>query len=429
MRLVGSGVLCTIAVVSGTYYWMPLLAAFEADPALQWTPHDSTYVSTLGATAEMVGLFVAGPLADFCPARFILAVQANVVCMGILAVSVAKTPAMIMWTIGTVCFVKGVFWPTLGSLISANVSPSKSDAAFIIVAMASRLGDTSSALIMGWLLTNYHFSWRKAMLALVVMIMICTTVSFAVSPAEIKAPADRASPSFVGQYEKLKNLAVSLDGWLALCILIGTYVVWAFAGYLSPIYRDVYYVSSGTAAGYSSVFTATAFLGLAVAFLASQSLGTRRGRACQLLQCAVGVIAVFALAVSFARGQVGLTTTLSLVGCLGFGFVVPCYLPYLIYAASSPVGERAFRLATLDGLSCSIGVVLTYFFGNLRAQAASTQEVLPTMCSISAAGLSLSCIAMAILYRRLDGVTQHSDSAQETPAEGEATPLLPPSVH
>mmetsp|Transcript_99992 Transcript_99992/g.214213 ORF Transcript_99992/g.214213 Transcript_99992/m.214213 type:complete len:442 (-) Transcript_99992:51-1376(-) len=398
IRFLIAGAIGTCGLVVGTYYWSALLAALEADTSLRWSVWDTVRIATATTLAESVGLLVAGPVADHLPGGCLLCFEAVVVCISMVVVSLSSGPLLATSIITAVCFFKGLMWPTIGSVLAANLHKAKQDVAFLVTAMGSRFADVVGALLLGLLMQGFGCSWRQAVLILTICIIGLFISAYLVKPLrQLVEPQDFNAYSLSGQLLKGQRLLLSLDGWLALLVLAGTYSVWAFYGYITVLLAELYHISPGQAAGYSACFPAGSGLGLVTACLASCLLGVRFGRVAHLIQVTMGVCAMALLAIN---PDMALPKALCLHATVGFGFVVPCYLPYFIFAASSNRNERAFRLGVLDGLSCFLGVLMNYFYGRIRA--AGTVQAAPKLMAMSMCGLLMSLVAMSIMYWRAD---------------------------
>mmetsp|Transcript_113765 Transcript_113765/g.208034 ORF Transcript_113765/g.208034 Transcript_113765/m.208034 type:complete len:442 (-) Transcript_113765:33-1358(-) len=393
-RVQCSAAFIIVGVVWGTYCYLNLTAAFEADTSLQWTKHSTSAMATIATMCETLGLVFIGPFSDSVDQKLLLTVNVWVVFAGMLFLSFCRNIAQIMLAVSSMALVKGILWPCIGALVANNVSPPAQDHTFLIASIGSRIGDILASVSLSWLLLRVALDWRHAVTVELVCIMFIVAAGYAISPTSIAEPKDRA-PSIGAQFSKAGRLLVDLDGWLAFFTLVGTYFAWALQSYLVVLLSDIFNLDPGAAAGYSACFPVGCVLGLACGAINSALLGQNFGRLMHVVQACVGVVAMVVLSL----GSLSLMTTVILLGTAGFGFVVPAYAPYLIYAAHCVPTDRAFRLAVLDGVASLFSVALTFSYGSMRAS--SETPVAWKLYGATAMGLIIATVAMAVLYWRL----------------------------
>lgn len=393
-RVQCSAALIIVSVVCGTYCYLNLTASFESDKRLSWTKSDTSSMATLATFCETLGLVFIGPFSDSVDQKMLLAANVWVVFGGMFYLSFAYSTTSIMIGVMSMALIKGILWPCIGTLVANNVSPQAQDHTFLIASIGSRVGDILASVSLSWLLIKAALDWRHAVTVELVCIMFIVAAGYAVAPQVIAEPKDGA-PSINAHFSKAWRLLVDLDGWLAFLTLVGTYFAWALQSYLVVLLVDIFNLDPGQAAGYSACFPLGCVLGLACGAVNSAMLGQNVGRLMHVVQACIGVCAMSALSIS----SWSLVSTVLLLGTAGFGFVVPAYAPYLIYAAHCVPTDRAFRLAVLDGVASLFSVVLTFLYGNMRAS--SDIPVVWKLYGATAIGLLLATIAMAVLYWRL----------------------------
>jgi MFS family permease len=271
-------------IICGTYCWAALLPAFEQDASLEWSPATTSQLNTLTQASEMAGLFVAGPLADHVPAKTLLALEIAILCATLLNVSLSTTSTVIVTLVMPIFFLKGILWPTVGAIVSANVSAPRQDQTFFIAALGSRTGDILSAMVLGFLLECAGLTWRHALTVLLVVVMTILFAAGLQMPRRIAAPQDVQELSLNGVLEKWGRLVVSLDAWLAFLTLFGTYACWTLLGYLPVILQDTYNLTPGQAALSVGIMSAGMALGLVSGILAESFLARDTVRAVTIVQ-------------------------------------------------------------------------------------------------------------------------------------------------
>jgi len=400
LRFLFAGVLLVCGIVTGTYYPSYLYAAFEQDTELGWTAQTTTYASTIGAVAESVGLFLAGPLGDLMPSAFLLGFDSLMCCVGMLLISLSHDVVLMVVIASVVLLCKGMLWPSVGSLIAANLDHSLHDKSFLVAALSSRVGDVVSSLVLGATM-GLGVTWRHAVMILLLIVVSLVFVSSSIRPEDMAGPRDQ-DPSLFKQAGKWAALITSLEGWLALFTLIGTYFGWALINYAAVLFQDVHKLEHGEASAAASCFPVGMALGLISGAAFSTLLGVQGGRIAHVLHVIVGIAAITTL--HFWKGA-PLNWTMILLGLTAFGMAVPTYVPYLAYAASSPASDRAFRLASLDGVGCGVQVMIVYAYGRMRdlthGQEGHAEQVASRLYGVTACGLTLACCTMSLLYYRL----------------------------
>lgn len=383
-----------VGVVCGTYGYLNLSGAFEEDPLLPWNKQTTANLATLATFAETIGLVVVGPLADVFDQKSLLAANALTVFHGLLVMSLSSNVALIFVSVGAVAFMKGILWPCIGAMIANNVSPDVQDQTFLLASVGSRMGDILSSVSLSFLLLTMALSWRRALTVQLLFVVLIIGLGLWLSPRHIAAPRD-ALPSITGQIRKCWRLLCDLDGWLAFCTLLGTYCAWALQSYLVVLLQDTFGLEPGEAAIWSVCFPIGCVAGLAAGAMNSAIFGQNVGRALHVIQGILGVIAMGVLSCF----HFPVITTTVLLAFAGFGFVVPAYAPFLIYVAHCVPGDRAFRLAMLDGVASLFSVLLTMLYGTMRAH--SKHVVAHQLYGLTSVGLAFATIAMAVLYWRL----------------------------
>lgn len=395
-RLLASCFAVTAGIVMGTYYPISLLARLEADRRLGWEPWDSAAALTAASGMETLGLLLGGPLADEYSCTAILGLNAAVVMAGMLAFSESASIGSIIANVLVVCFVKGLMWPSLGALIAANMESSKLDVSFLLMAIASRLGDLLGALILGEL-ALHSFSWQESVLALLSVVSVFFLIAHS-----LNQHVDSAGKSNSGiglDLDKFVSFVRCPDSWLATLQYASTNLVWSLITYTTVILHDVYGATPAEATELSMFVHFGMATGLATACLLSYFLSMWMGRAVHLVQIVVSCGALAML----AKPKV-LTLRLAVLGYFltGFGSAAGCYVPHLLFSANSPAQERAFRVALTEFIGnvvCTIGVRQ---FGALRAHLGTIVAV-PEIHSTVAAAAIVTFVSTAAMYSRFDG--------------------------
>jgi len=344
---------------------------------------------------EATGLILAGPMGDVFNARNLLAFQSMTICATMMVVSLTKNVFVILLSIAVVTLVKGILWPCVGSVIVSNMSPGKRSVAFLIVSTASRLADTSSSLLLGFLMGRLELTWRHALSTELSFVLLILVRVMMIAPNHIAGPGDK-EPSAYGFFAKWKRLITDPNGWLAFGSVFGTYFVWTLVAYTSVMLKDVYQTSVAVAVGASSAMPIGQFLGLLVGALASQWLSPSNSHLVHIGQGCIGVLALLILA-----SRVSFSLALALLVAVGFGFVILSYLPYFSYAQTAPETERAFRLGLLDGIALGTSMLISDAYGRLRLSSETQDGYAPKLFLITAGGLLLSIVCTATLYSRL----------------------------
>jgi len=396
--------LIILSIVGGLESKTVLMPAFERDDSLGWTAETSALANTSFSLLGTVGLVFAGPLADHYDPFSLLAIACASVAIGMACMCVSAKPWMILVCMGVPSLAKGVVWPAIGAMASANLPKRLQDEVFSTTALGCRLGGAVVALFLGSCMQSMGWSWRHSTASLLVLLMAAMCCGLAISPCTLVVHGD-TDISFDRQLAKANRLITSLDGWLALLALAGSYPVFALASYLPLILLDTYNLDPGTAVRASSVFSIGCIAGLVTAAIASSALGPGSGRLCHVFQGLLGVSAAALLSLV----PVSFHCTLGLTGLLGFGFVPSAYLPILIFVANSPSSERGFRFATLDGVaSCALAGTIA-LFGIIRANYVGFQA-LHSLFGITACSLCVAILSMVALYWRLPVSNCEEDS-------------------
>lgn len=397
------------SIIAGLDCNAVLYPSFEKDATLAWSDGTTSLANTLFATMEVAGLLSAGPLADHIRPTTLIAIECMLVGMAMLCVCLSRGSHVILVSMAIPAFGRGVVWPSLGAIISANLPHALQDEVFLTTALGSRLGDVASNLLIGFLMQRMGWDWHRSMSGQMIMVASIMLCAFAMCPRDLQAPQDK-NLSMAGQWKKAKELVTSLDGWLAFLTLAGTYFAWALYSYLPVILVDTYNLDPGSAASAASSFPIGCVMGLVIGAISTNQLGIRQGRYLHVIQSCVGVCAAMMLTVF----DVSLTQALMLLGLMGFGFVVSTYVPYMIYAANSHASERAFRLAILDGFAAVVFVLITALYGRLRTNSPSGADgqVGHVLYGITAFGLTLATLSMVGLYSRLPSTSALNEGSR-----------------
>lgn len=100
-----------------SYYFYALLPAWEADHALSWTKSSTLTVNWMAELLEALGLLFAGPLADYIEPVQLIILEGLVAISGIFVTSTLQSASSVICAILSVAFLKGILWPSLGSII------------------------------------------------------------------------------------------------------------------------------------------------------------------------------------------------------------------------------------------------------------------------------------------------------------------------
>lgn len=391
-----------LGIVMGTFFYSTLVPALEGDLSLSWSPTDTTHLVTFASATCTLGLFIAGPLADYIRPSKLLGANALVVFVGVVLFAMTTGKYQVMMIICALTFMRAVMWPAANVLLAVNLPSQKHDAAFIFTAFGSRMGDVIGPVLVWVSLTYLGFTWRGTSLLILIVISLFFMMSLSALPQDLKEPEAREQVSLQGLVRKMVRLVTDVDGWLVFTSNLGTYGVWAVYDYAAVLAADTYQLPPGQAAGMAAYISVGSAVGLVVAFWAVNIVGTTGGRAVHVLQSAMSAVALVFLSFS----GVPLFTARVLLFVVGFGFVAIAYVPFMIYAARSRADERAFRTAVVDGASqmCSVG--FTYIYGTLRAE--QGLQGVSAIYLIAATCMAVATGALAIYYRRL-----HGQEAQE----------------
>lgn len=394
-RLLASCFAVTVGIVMGTYYPVSLLARLEADHRLGWEPWDSAAALTIGASMEALGLLLGG-FADKYSCTAILGSNAAVVMAGMLLFSESASVRLVIANVAIVTFFKGLMWPSLGALIAANMESSKLDVSFLLLAIASRLGDAVGALTLGEL-ARQNFSWRESVLALLAVVSVFFLIAHLLIQ-QVRV-ASKANSGIVLDSGKFVSFVRCPDSWLATLQYASTNLVWSLTAYITLILHDVYGATPGEATGLAVFGHLGMVTGLATACFLSYLFSIWTGRAMHLVQIAVSCGALAMLAKPHT-----LTLHLAVVCYFftGFGSAAGCYLPHLLFSANSSAQERAFRVGLVECIGSVVCTIGTWQFGALRAKL-GTMAAVPEIHSIAAAAAVVTFVSTAAMYSRFDG--------------------------
>lgn len=398
LNLILSQSVLVFTSTAATYYFWALLPSWEADPALGWSKSETLTVNWSTTLSEACGLLLAGPLADYIEPVHLIGLEGSVTFLGLFISGTLTSASSLIMTLLVVNFMKGILWPSLGSIIFQTVPSEKQDFFFFCCALSSRLSGAAGDLMVGQLL-KWGFSWRTAIYGFGGI--LC--VGFIVSMVALEKTLARSihdevqmSPSWGASYgAKWSKLISDFAGWLALTVLVGSSCIWALAGYLAVMMKEQFKLSSGGSAMAASSLLCGTFLGLLLAGLVTWIYGRGAGRIMQLIQGVMGLVAFYAMCFVPTMSIWPWLACLLLAG-LGFGPLL--YLPYCVYCASVPQGRRAFSMAVLDSLATASSCSLRVLFGELRLTA--PRHAGAVMYEITAFGLTLATLATAMLYCR-----------------------------
>lgn len=387
--------LAVFGFVAGTYYWFSLLPAFENDVYLNWNPRVTMLVATSAFVAENIGYLLLGPLADSMSPTLLLGFQALFMIVATVYEIMCRQAWQLSLTITLVCFVKGLLWPAICALISLNIAPSRQDVAFLISALGSRLAETTTKLFLGRVMSApLGLGWRSTVAVLLLLIILAMAFAVLLCPpihvdAIKREPDERVDTECMGKWRRLVS---SPEAWLQWFILVSSGMIWSLNSYVGLLLYDVNGTSIATASSATSAIPAGMAIGLIVGMAASAGLGSTASRSVHVLQIVAGAAALAGLAI-YPTSQ--LRFVFGLLFLAGFGAVVPAYLPSLRYAASSPPGERAFRLSALWATNAFIGAGVTFYFGSLRTQDMEASVVATCMYGSTAMGVLIAGLLLA----------------------------------
>lgn len=391
-------------VTGGTYYFWSVLPAWEADSHLGWSKTSTLQVNWTTTLAEALGLLLAGPLADYVEPVNLIAVEAMYTFTALFVASHLQSASLLAAILNLllVHLVKGVLWPSLGSIAFQSIHLERQDEFFFCMALASRLSGAVGDLLLGQLL-KWGFTWRSALYLYGgfagVACLVCLYHMHRLLAGGIHREESPKGTSSMENYgAKWRRLSGDLNGWLALGVLVGSNCIWSLGGYLSVMMAEQFDLSPGAAAQAASSLLGGTFLGLLSAGLVTFFQGRVLGRRLQLLQASIGLGAVLMLVampkLSLLPWVLGLLVTGASAGPL-------LYLPYCVYSASVPRTHRAFSMGILDSMSTATTCGTRILFGRLRIALPSSAG--HVMYDVTACGLGLGTLCTALLYARLAG--------------------------
>jgi hypothetical protein len=407
-------VLMILVVIAGTYYWIYLLPAIENDRTLEWNEHATTLVTTGASAAEAAGTLLLGPLGDKTSAIVVFTAHGVLMCTVILWELLSSRVSMLVSGIMLVCTAKGLLWPTICAVTGAGSTREGFDKSFLACALASRTSEACTALFLGLLIGQGHLNWRVAGFVLLGGIVLLLSCALALYPKRTALPMEDADelPIDTAELElrtKIWRLVCSLDAWLCWISLVTASCIWALGSYVPLLLQDMYHVDSGKASKLTAVCPAAMMLGLTLATMSSSQLGVHAGRVVHVLQIFVGAFALGLLAVWPDSQPLPIYGHVGLISLGFFGAVVPCYLPSLVYAASSPPSERAFRSAVIWSTTQFVGIFITYGYGRWREGNDAAYEQARLMYRTTAVCLAVSSVITGCFYWRIfDGESTKS---------------------
>eukprot|EP00438_Fugacium_kawagutii_P027489 Skav205598 [mRNA] locus=scaffold460:149955:151271:+ [translate_table: standard] len=394
--------LLVFTLTVGSYYYYALLPAWEADSDLGWTKRSTLIVNWTTTLCEALGLLLAGPMADYIEPVPLIALEGAVTFLAAFITCLLQTPYMIIMGLLLVSFLKGLLWPSLGSIIYHSIELEKQDVVFFCCALASRFSEAFGDLALGQLLF-WGFTWRSALaffgsgcLALFAFGIFSLKQSLALGVhVEIEEPPD--SPTWSASYTyKWHRLVGDACAWMAFAVLLGTSGIWALAGYLAVLMQAKFDLSPGAAATTASSLLGGTFVGLLFAGMVTYVKGRSIGRGLQLVQGNVGLLALLCMVM---MPQLGMGKWILCLFFAGAGAGPLMYLPYTVYCSSVPRYQRAFSMGVLDSISQLFGCFVSMFFGNLRI--VIPEHAGQVMYDGSALGFAMTAGATFFLYRRL----------------------------
>lgn len=395
VRLLAGSQMGILGIVMGSFFYSSLMPALEGDVAMSWSASDTTHLVTLANAGCMLGLFAAGPLADYLRPSMLLGCNALVVCTGLFLFALVTNVYHAIAIVCALTFARGVMWPSANVVFATNLPEAKHDTAFLSAAFGSRLGDVLGPLLVAVSMAIFGLSWRWSVLVVLLAVLLSFGISAGVVPQNLKEPEATDRFTLEGLAQKMLRLVADLDGWLVFVSNLGTYGVWSLYDYAAVLAADTYHLSPGQAAGANAYMSFGSAVGLAVAFFASNILGTDGGRMVHVVQSASSAVALSFL----ASGGFALLSFHMLLFLVGFGFVAISYVPFMIYAARSRADERALRISVIDGVGQLCGVGFTYMYGTLRAE--QGQRGASSIFAIAAASMSVATVTLATYYARL----------------------------
>ena len=300
-------VTCSLTVLvftltASSYYYYALLPAWEADSSLDWTKSSTLLVNWSTTLCEALGLLVAGPLADYLEPVPLIALEGSVTFLGIFIACIQHAPHALIANLLIVSFLKGLLWPSLGSIIYHSIELEKQDVVFFCCALASRLSDTTVDLALGQLLF-WGFSWRSSLacfgtsfgvvfVGAILALQQCLALGVHVAVEE-----SPSSPTWRASYSaKWFRLLGDLSAWMAFSVLLGTCGLWSLGGYLAVMLQEQFHLSPGAAATAAGSLLGGTFVGLLLAGLVTYLKGRTVGRFVQLVQGNVGLLAMVLMA-------------------------------------------------------------------------------------------------------------------------------------
>lgn len=400
--------LIVFTLTASSYYYYALLPAWEADAPLEWTKRSTPVVNWVTTLCEALGLLLAGPMADYIEPVPIIALEGTVTFLGVFVACALQTPHMLILSLLFISFLKGVLWPSLGSIIYHSIELEKQDVVFFCCALASRLSEAVADLALGQLLF-WGFSWRSSLVAfgcsfgaLFVMGILSLQRCMAMGVhVQYEEPPD--SPTWSASYSaKWCRLSSDLSGWLAFAVLLGTSGIWALAGYLAVMLQEKFELTPGASATAASSLLGGTFFGLFLAGMVTYMKGRGVGRVLQLVQANVGLLALVCMVMMPSLPLWKWVVCLLLAGA-GAGPLM--YLPYTVYCSSVPRYQRAFSMGVLDSLSQLFGCLVQMFFGNLRI--VIPKQAGQVMYDGATLGFAVTAAATMFLYRRLGEESTH----------------------
>lgn len=399
-------VTCSLTVLvftltASSYYYYALLPAWEADSNLGWTKSSTLLLNWSTTLCEALGLLVAGPLADYLEPVPLIALEGSVTFLGIFIACIQHAPHALIANLLIVSFMKGLLWPSLGSIIYHSIELEKQDVVFFCCALASRLSDTTVDLALGQLLF-WGFSWRSSLacfgasfgvvfVGAILALQQCLALGVHVAVEE-----SPSSPTWRASYgAKWFRLLGDLSAWMAFSVLLGTCGLWSLGGYLAVMLQEQFHLSPGAAATAAGSLLGGTFVGLLLAGLVTYLKGRTVGRFVQLVQGNVGLLAMVLMVMMPRLGLLKWCFCLLLAGA-GAGPLL--YLPYTVYCSTVPRSQRAFSMGVLDSISQLIGCCVQALFGNLRIFL--PKQAGEVMYDVATVGFAITAGATMLLYQR-----------------------------
>eukprot|EP00913_Durusdinium_trenchii_P021697 g20387.t1 len=323
--------------------WQPPadMAQWLRERLNSWTKKSTLTVTWITTLFEALGLLLAGPLADYIEPVLLIAFEGLVAFSGLFIATTLHSAHGLILSLLVVSFLKGILWPSLGSIIF-SLDKEKQDVCFFCCALASRFAEALGDFGLGQLLW-LGFHWRSALacfggfLVAIFLGGIFCLHGLLAKGIHIEEPMSPSSPTWSASYgAKWFRLFVDFHGWLALLVLLGTSGLWAFSGYLSLLMQAQFQLDPGGAAMAASSLLAGTFLGLLLAGVVTYLNGREHGRLLQLIQANVALLCLVSMVM---MPGMSLTPWVFFLLLTGAGAGPLLYLPYTVYCSQVLFGN------------------------------------------------------------------------------------------